>query len=233
MYDGRMEPAEPAVPSPAICDRCGYELSDLDRCPECGLTAAEAAPFAWRRRMLRDRARAAAIALVILLGVPLVFVLLLSVWFLTPNLGLPFGYYGRFNRTVAAIDNVPGLTVLSARGHEDVFLEEIDVTAQLATGESVRIFLPQDVQLRSAYGLVICTMDGAPMASTDEWSGIMVTLGPRGTLAQATDGKVTSVVELLGQIDLVRQWIEAAPPDDFTKLEVGGRYSGAVRIWIE
>jgi len=218
------------------CGYCRYERAGLERCPECGLTLDEALPHVLRRRRWRENARATIIAFGLLAAVPVALFVLTAVWYLQPNIGLPFGYYGRLNRTVSAIERVPGLTVQEARGNQDVTLEEIWISARLATGESVRIEIPQDLTLSAARRVVLCSMDGQPLGSAGpfpEWSGLGLTLGKGGTLAEVTGGKATSVEQLLEHVDALRAWINGsdlkAPQAEFEQAAAGR----AIRVWVE
>lgn len=47
-----------------------------------------------------------------------------------PNLGLPFGYFGRFNRILARIEANPQLEVTRTTLHRDVALEDFYITVR-------------------------------------------------------------------------------------------------------
>lgn len=47
-----------------------------------------------------------------------------------PNLGVPFGYYGRFNRILSRVEAVPGLEVTQVLLHRDMTLEDFSITVQ-------------------------------------------------------------------------------------------------------
>lgn len=176
------------------------------------------------------------ITLGVLAAIPVVFVLLMVAWYAQPNIGLPFGYYGRLNRTVSAIERVPGVTVQETIAHHDLDLEEITITAKLDTGETVRIFVPQDLMLPAARRIMLCSMDGQPLGSLGqfpEWSGLGLTLGEGGTLAQVTGGSATSVEQLLEHIDLLRTWINDADLKALQAEYEPAAAVNAVRVWIE
>ena len=56
-----------------------------------------------------------------------------------PNLGLPFGYYGRFNRILARIEANPELEVRRVDLHRDSTLEDFYITVRTPTDGEVRL----------------------------------------------------------------------------------------------
>lgn len=54
-----------------------------------------------------------------------------------PNLGLPVGYYGRFNRVLARIQASPDLEVLRTTLHRDQQLEDFYITVRTKDGREV------------------------------------------------------------------------------------------------
>ena len=54
-----------------------------------------------------------------------------------PNLGLPFGYYGRFNRILARIEANPDLEVRRVDLHRDSTLEDFYITVRTPTDGEV------------------------------------------------------------------------------------------------
>lgn len=214
------------------CGCCNYELGELSRCPECGLTAEEAAPHALRRRRWRENRKACFLVVGAVLGLlgPVV------AWLFMPNLGLPFGYYGRYNRTVWAIEGVPGVTLGQANANHDVTIEEILVSLRLATGERVRMFISQDVDLRNTPVVLICSLDDEEIGSKGEarsWSGLMLTMGKDGSLSRVTDGRAKTVVEMLEHFDLVRAWIESSDLEELrAEFEPDVMPRGGVWMWV-
>jgi hypothetical protein len=75
-----------------------------------------------------------------LLAIGLVLALLLSLYTpLFPNLGLPFGYYGKFNRVRRAIEQLPDTQVVEFGLHRDLELEDFWIAARLPDGREVRL----------------------------------------------------------------------------------------------
>ena len=79
-----------------------------------------------------------------LLAVPmaLITMLVLSVGAfmgLGPNLGLPVGYYGRFNRVLAQIHASPDLQVVRTTLHRDLQLEDFYITVRTHDEREVRL----------------------------------------------------------------------------------------------
>ncbi len=56
-----------------------------------------------------------------------------------PNLGLPFGYYGRFNRILARIEANPELEVTRVDLHRDATLEDFYITVRTPADGDVRL----------------------------------------------------------------------------------------------
>lgn len=49
---------------------------------------------------------------------------------LGPNLGLPFGYYGKLNQVVARIEANPGVEIVETLLHKDLTLEDFSITVR-------------------------------------------------------------------------------------------------------
>ncbi len=47
-----------------------------------------------------------------------------------PNLGLPFGYYGKLNQVVARIEANPGVEIVETLLHRDLTLEDFSITVR-------------------------------------------------------------------------------------------------------
>ena len=56
-----------------------------------------------------------------------------------PNLGLPFGYYGKFNQVLGQIEGNPELEVIRTTLHQDITLEDFYITVQTQDGREVRL----------------------------------------------------------------------------------------------
>ena len=56
-----------------------------------------------------------------------------------PNLGLPFGYYGRFNQILTRIEANPELEVRRVDLHRDLTLEDFYITVRTSADEDVRL----------------------------------------------------------------------------------------------
>ena len=58
---------------------------------------------------------------------------------LGPNLGLPVGYYGRFNRVLARIQARPDIEVIRTTLHRDQELEDFYITVRTQDEREVRL----------------------------------------------------------------------------------------------
>ena len=56
-----------------------------------------------------------------------------------PNLGFPFGYYGRLNQILARVESNPDLEVRQVDMNRDIALEDFYITVRTPTGEDVRL----------------------------------------------------------------------------------------------
>jgi hypothetical protein len=58
---------------------------------------------------------------------------------LGPNLGLPFGYHGKFNQVLARVEGNQELKVIRTTLHQDITLEDFYITVQTQDGREVRL----------------------------------------------------------------------------------------------
>ena len=56
-----------------------------------------------------------------------------------PNLDLPFGYYGKFNRVLAHVEANPELEVVRTTLHRDAALEDFYITVRTQDEREVRL----------------------------------------------------------------------------------------------
>ena len=56
-----------------------------------------------------------------------------------PNVGLPFGYYGRFNRILARIQASPDIEVIRTTLHRDQALEDFYITVRTQDDSEVHL----------------------------------------------------------------------------------------------
>lgn len=56
-----------------------------------------------------------------------------------PNLGLPFGYYGQFNRVLARVEANPELEIIRTTLHRDLALEDFYITVRTQDEREVRL----------------------------------------------------------------------------------------------
>jgi hypothetical protein len=70
-----------------------------------------------------------------------------------PNLGLPFGYYGQFNRVLARVEANPELEVIRTTLHRDMALEDFYITVRTPDEREVRLRF-EEAQTRSLSDLL-------------------------------------------------------------------------------
>lgn len=87
-----------------------------------------------QRRWSRTTVLAATLTLLTVMGL-----LGLDLMGIGPNLGLPVGYYGRFNRVLARIEASPDIEVIGTILHRDQELEDFYITVRLQDGREARL----------------------------------------------------------------------------------------------
>lgn len=87
----------------------------------------------------RRRWPRAALLFVTITGLGLGGLVTLDQWGLGPNLGLSFGYYGRFNQTLDRIQANPDIEVVRTTLHRDLELEDFYITVRTHDGSQVRL----------------------------------------------------------------------------------------------
>ena len=74
-----------------------------------------------------------------LLGPPLLCLLALDSVGIGPNVGLPFGYYGRFNRMLAKVKASPDIDIIKTTLHRDMELEDFYITVRTPNEDVIRL----------------------------------------------------------------------------------------------
>ena len=69
----------------------------------------------------------------------ILFFLAVEVIGIGPNLGLPFGYYGRFNRILARIQASPDIEVIRTTLHREQSREDFYITVRTQDEREVRL----------------------------------------------------------------------------------------------
>ena len=72
-------------------------------------------------------------------SVSILLLVALSAIGLGPNLGLPFGYYGKFNQVLARVEGNPELKVIRTTLHQDNTLEDFYITVRTLDEREVRL----------------------------------------------------------------------------------------------
>ncbi|HZW08974.1 MAG TPA: hypothetical protein VFF69_03645 [Phycisphaerales bacterium] len=121
----------------AVCWQCWYPLGGANSrcCPECG-SPFEASELRERWRLvvwLGDRTAHRVLRALMMVGIAVLSLWLLAAVFLGlgPNLGLPFGYYGKLSRVVSRLESIPGVEVVDVATNHDVTLEDFLVVVSI------------------------------------------------------------------------------------------------------
>ena len=87
-----------------------------------------------RRRWPRE-----ALVVAIIISMSALSLLGLDCMGIGPNLGLPVGYFGRFNRVLARIQASPDIEVIRTTLHRDLELEDFSITVRMPDEREVRL----------------------------------------------------------------------------------------------
>ena len=216
-----------------FCEVCGYDLIGRagETCPECGATEPD--------RQLAVKRRARRVRWILFAGLlvalsPFLLFGLFWAWY-SVNLGLHVGYFGRLNRTLDALKSIPGASLVTFGANHDLSIEEISVEMRLGPDTTVRLFIPQDVDLASASAVMIPSINGTPLGSQgthSDWSGPVFTLGPLGTL-QSVTGEATSILDAIRHTGTIAAFVESRPIAEIqSKFEPASAPPGTVWMWI-
>jgi hypothetical protein len=140
------------------------------------------------------------------LAVALALLVLIGCWWCgRGNLGLPFGYYGQFNRVKSELKRVPGVRIVSTHLHKDLSLEDFGIVVQIKSGLRLRLQFSED---RESFEL-FKRADGLLVSKSTFWGrGLVYSLGPDGRLEAATGQEIRNAVDVLENFDKIAEVIK-------------------------
>ena len=97
----------------------------------------------------------AVLLLCVLVGISPVAFVVWYCWDSSQNHGLPFGYYGEFNRVKHALTAIPGVTVTSDWANHDSDLEEFGFDITNSAGRAIHLFFAESDPTRDLSGDVL------------------------------------------------------------------------------
>jgi len=145
----------------------------------------------------------------VLLGVMLVGILSLLIFSVcpiyscfAPNVGLPFGYYGEYNRVRSKLKRVPGIQVVSTHLHKDLTLEDFGFVLQTDNGLRFRLQFFDGKQtyelFRRSGGLFIQGHKGSSYS-----------LGPGNRLEESIGQNIRNAADVLRNFDEIAEIVES------------------------
>jgi hypothetical protein len=121
------------------------------------------------------------------------------------NFGLPFGYYGQFNRVKSELRRIPDIRIVSTHLHKDWTLEDFGIAVQTKSGLRLRLQFSEDRETDEIFKRA----DGLLVASSTFWGkGLVYSLGPDGRLDVATGRKIRNAVHVLENFDKIAEVVE-------------------------
>jgi len=149
------------------------------------------------------------IVLVIIVVVGILTLLVLavnsSIWgSLLPNLGLPFGYYGQFNRVMYKLGRIPDVRIVTTYLNEDLSLEDFGILVQTKSGLQLRLQFSEGRENQ-----LFKHADGLLVVDSTWGKGLRYLLGPDGRLEAATGREIRNAVDVLENFDKIAAVIEA------------------------
>jgi len=158
----------------------------------------------------------------ILLGVMLVVMLCLFLFSICPmysmffpNIGLPFGYYGQFNRVKHRLKRVSGIQILSHHQQKDTILEDFWFTVQTKGGLKLGL---QFAYVAKTYELFDYA-DGLAVQMSNSGKLLLYSFDTDGRL-EATIGKeIRNAVDVLENFERIAEVLESDRPKGLPETE--------------
>lgn len=146
------------------------------------------------------------LTILVLAVVPIVAILawILFVVFscLSPNVGLPFGYYGEYNRVRSKLKRVPGIQVVSTHLHKDITLEDFGFVLQTDNGLRFRL---QFFDGKKTYELF--KRSGGLFIQGHK--GTHYSLGPGNRLEESIGQNIRNAPDVLRNFDEIAEIVES------------------------
>ena len=148
----------------------------------------------------------------ILLGVVLVGILSLLIFlvcpiysYLAPIIGLPFDYYGEFNRVRHRLEQVSGVQILSYHQHKDITLEDFWFTIQTDRGMKLGLAFFDGNKTYQLFDHA----DGLAVQMPNSGKCIMYSFSPGGRLETVTGKEIRNAVDVLENFDKIAEVVES------------------------
>lgn len=130
---------------------------------------------------------------------------LLIASYIGPNIGLPFGYYGEFNRVEHRLKKISAVTILDYSTHHDLTLEDFGFILQTNAGLNFHLDFYDHKKTYQLFGRA----DGLAVRTPFSQGWVLYPFRPRGRLESACGKELTNAVDVLEQFDKIAEVIES------------------------
>lgn len=147
---------------------------------------------------------------------------------LLPNVGLPFGYYGKLNRVRARLQSLPNVEIVRIRGNYDITLEDFTFDLRIDGKHAVSLYFreapanPTWELFDDAERLIVRRRRAGSLISWakahDWWE---FSLGPDNDLETASGGRIRNGRDVFENLDRIMEAIRAAPPSTLGEPALG------------
>jgi hypothetical protein len=121
------------------------------------------------------------------------------------NIGLPYGYFGNFNRVKHRLKQVSGIRILGYHQHRDLSIEDFWFTVQTEKG------LTFDLQFAGGHRAdeIFDQADGLAVKDPDSGSYLLYPFGSGERLEVAVGKEMRSAVDVLKSFEKIAEVVEA------------------------
>jgi hypothetical protein len=130
---------------------------------------------------------------------------MVAISFLLPNIGLPFGYYGKFNRVKYRLKHVDGIRILGYHQHKDLSLEDFWFTVQTQKGLAFDLQFSHVAKTHEFFNQA----DGLAVKNPDSGRWLLYAFGSGERLEVAVGKEIRNAVDVLQRFDKIAEVVEA------------------------
>ena len=122
-----------------------------------------------------------------------------------PNIGLPFSYYGKFNRVKYRLKRVSGIRILRYRQHKDFSLEDFRFIIQTEGGLNIDLEFSHVAKTYELFDHA----DGLAVRKRYEGNWILYPFGPNERLESAIGKEIRNAVHVLENFKKIAEVVES------------------------
>lgn len=120
------------------------------------------------------------------------------------DIGLPFGYYGEYNRVKYRLRSIPGIKIVGRCRHRDSYLEDFDFVVQTQGG---LLAMLDFYDFNATYEL-FKQADGLVVQSKHAGKGLVYKFGSSEKLEQAMGQEIRNATDVMKCFDKIAEFIE-------------------------